>query len=589
MYRVLIGILVILFTNATFALDSEYKNTLNKVELNKTSDSSYSVNLYTAKEYLEPVKVIKKSDLNYYVLLPETKNLASIVLPSGTEIKSVNTQLFPYAGADVKNGYTKINIVTSKPIDFTVNAKTKVAVNNKKPVETEVKKEETKTTAEAKAQKKNSDVLAQKLKPSTEIEKNKVIAKQETKLVSKENKLLPKQASKPVLKQEVKPTLKQENQKSGVKELKNEVAAAAKVAADKKEEVKKKLPEKKPELKQENVKIDKPIEEKPIDNDSEEDKQVNIDEENDAVAVEEETADTQTNVQEVNQTETEEDIEVVKGAPESASSFLLNVKSKLAEYGLSLRELLLMIFAGVLSFVVMLLILTKQKDSETRLKSKAEFIEKTTSKNSTLVAKKTAKKNNDGQYFIFDKNVKQTGFSNPASGNKNYELSSYSPIQESSVKVEPYVSNRVKSEYDIIQNILKEDAFIELSDNEIPQDTEPSATVEETTNNTPSESKIEPELAAAENDEPQVISNVEIAPQRGFMCVSYNNTINLMGYIFDDIFALYNFKQPKLEDYNIKFRMSEKTKQGANFLVRVGKSKMLVSVTKSSMSLEVAM
>jgi hypothetical protein len=62
-----------------------------------------------------------------------------------------------------------------------------------------------------------------------------------------------------------------------------------------------------------------------------------------------------------------------------------------------------------------------------------------------------------------------------------------------------------------------------------------------------------------------------------------------MGYIFDDIFALYNFKQPKLEDYNIKFRMSEKTKQGANFLVRIGKSKMLISVTKSSMNLEVAM
>ena len=86
-----------------------------------------------------------------------------------------------------------------------------------------------------------------------------------------------------------------------------------------------------------------------------------------------------------------------------------------------------------------------------------------------------------------------------------------------------------------------------------------------------------------------MLSSVEIAPERGFMCVSFNDNINLMGYIFDDVFALYNFKTPKLENYNIKFRLSEKDDKSASFIVKVDKTKMLIKVTKSYMSLEVVM
>ncbi len=578
MYRVLIGALVIMITNITFALESEFKNTLNKVELNKTSDSSYSVNLYTSKEYSEPVKVIKKNDLSYYILLPETKNSAAVSLPSSPEIKNVNTQLFPHAGADVNNGYTKINITTTKPINFTVSTKNKVASTAKKPVETEIKKEENKVSAEGQAQKKNSEVLVQKLKPSLGTDKSKNTVKQETKTTSKEVKPVVKQETKQETKiaskeiKAIKPEIK-----PAIRELKQGVAAAAKITADKTQEVKNEQPK---ILKTEDTpqKTDEILEE---------DK--NIEEQSNIAELSE---DIKPDIEE--KSLKQEDIEVVRENSESSISALSNFKNKLSEYGLSFRELILMIFAGILSFVIMLLILTKQKEGQTRIKSKAEFIEKTTNKNSSLVAKKPSKKERKDQYFVFDKNVKQTGFSAPASGNRNYELSSYSPIPEEPVaKVEPYVSKRVKSEYDIIQNILKEDAFIELSDNDIIKEAKSEAEIEkeaEKASTEPIEHIQEPEpVINTDSSEPQVLSNVEIAPQRGFMCVAYNNTINLMGYIFDDIFALYNFKQPKLEDYSIKFRMSEKTKQGANFLVRIGKSKMLVSVTKSSMNLEVAM
>ena len=99
-----------IFTEAVFALSSEYKNSLDKVELTKTKDGSYSVNLYTQKSFNEPVKIIKKNDLSYYILLPETKNSASVISSQKEDIKDVSASMYSYAGADVKNGYTKINI-----------------------------------------------------------------------------------------------------------------------------------------------------------------------------------------------------------------------------------------------------------------------------------------------------------------------------------------------------------------------------------------------------------------------------------------------------------------------------------------------
>ena len=73
------------------------------------------------------------------------------------------------------------------------------------------------------------------------------------------------------------------------------------------------------------------------------------------------------------------------------------------------------------------------------------------------------------------------------------------------------------------------------------------------------------------------------------MCVSYNDNISLVGYIFDDVFALYNFKCPKLENYDIKYRLSDKDEYGVNFIVKVDKVRVLVGVANKSMKLQVVM
>lgn len=112
-----------IFNADTMALDGDYKNNLLKVDVSKIGDANYNIELYTQKPYSEPVKVIKKSDTSYYVLLPETYHSITSVASSG-DVSRVDVKLFPYAGQDLNNGYTKINISTSKPVTFTTNVKT---------------------------------------------------------------------------------------------------------------------------------------------------------------------------------------------------------------------------------------------------------------------------------------------------------------------------------------------------------------------------------------------------------------------------------------------------------------------------------
>ena len=100
-----------------FAIESDFKNSLLKVDYVKTGNDSYNIRLFTQKPYGEPIKVIKKTNTSYYILLPETFHSVGSVAPFG-DIKSTEVKLFPYAGQDLNNGYTKISIYTSKPLNI---------------------------------------------------------------------------------------------------------------------------------------------------------------------------------------------------------------------------------------------------------------------------------------------------------------------------------------------------------------------------------------------------------------------------------------------------------------------------------------
>ena len=241
----------------------------------------------------------------------------------------------------------------------------------------------------------------------------------------------------------------------------------------------------------------------------------------------------------------------------------------------------------------MMAFLKRKNNIQTRIKSKSELTQSLCTPN---FKKDDEEVKNDGQYFIFDKNIRQTGFCDPATSaiKRNYELSSYEPELKNKYNRNAQ-SKKNESEYDIIQKILKEDTFIDIPNATFAQqvkvdkldkkeEIKEEAKKETVVHQVPkAEIKKEVNIQA----EPDVISSVEIAPKRGFMLVSYNDNISLMGYIFDDVFALYNFKVPKLENYDIKYRLSEKDDKIARFIVKIANTKMLIAVDKSSMVLEV--
>lgn len=528
--------------NSVISAESEYKNSLMKVELLKQNENSYNINLYTQKKFLEPVKVIKKSDLNYYILLPETKNTASETLIPKTDIRSVSINLYPYMGQEVNNGYTKININTTKPINFNINVKQLSQNNIKKntlakntqKTPNENKKQANLNTAQKKNQ--NFSKSSKSIKPS--VKKQEKIEKQETKKEQPKKQVQNKKINK-------------------TDDTKNE-----------------------PSLKTAPVLIPEPFED--------ENNQLQVQEEN-IENIEAEIIDNTKNDKIINEQKPDSFIDSFKKTLYQKYPSIYNlkqkIKNKFALLNISLKNFILMISASFLTFIFILFILTRKQNTTIKLKNKKDLFEKYQEPN--ISKQTTPKKQNRGEYFVFDKNIKQTRLNTSSPKKKNYELSCYDPDLRLNYKKDKNVKydlSQDESDYDIIQKILKDDSFLDYEAEKTPV---VSSTQKPKQIQKPKIEKTKKQAPIKKEARLDILSSVEIAPQRGFICVSYNNDINLLGYIFDDVFPLYNFKRPKLDNYDIKFRLTDKDDKGASFIVKIDNVKMVIRATKNSMNLEV--
>ena len=527
--------------NSVISAESEYKNSLMKVELLKQNENSYNINLYTQKKFLEPVKVIKKSDLNYYILLPETKNTASETLIPKTDIRSVSINLYPYMGQEVNNGYTKININTTKPINFNINVKQLSQNNIKKNT---LAKNTQKTPNENKKQanlntpqKKNQDFSksSKSIKPS--VKKQEKIQKQETKKEQPKKQVQNKKINK-------------------TDDIKNE--SSSKTAP---------------------VLIPEPFED--------ENNQLQVQEEN-IENIEAEIINNTENDKIINKQKPDSFIDSFKKTLYQKYPSIYNlkqkIKNKFALLNISLKNFILMISASFLTFIFILFILTRKQNTTIKLKNKKDLFEKYQEPN--ISKQTTPKKQNRGEYFVFDKNIKQTRLNTNPKKRKNYELSCYDPDLRLNYKKDKNVKydlSQDESDYDIIQKILKDDSFLDYETEKKPvvSNVQKPKQIQK-----PKIEKTKKQAPIKKEARLDILSSVEIAPQRGFICVSYNNDINLLGYIFDDVFPLYNFKRPKLDNYDIKFRLTDKDDKGASFIVKIDNVKMVIRATKNSMNLE---
>lgn len=127
--KLFILVISTLFINVAHVLSSEtFNNNLLKTELHKSAIGGVRVVLFTGKPYTDSVKVNKKSDTEYVILMPETSN-SSIGKPSlkwvSDVIKDVEIKTQPYQN-NIK-GYTKVIIKSTKPVEIATQVQTSVS------------------------------------------------------------------------------------------------------------------------------------------------------------------------------------------------------------------------------------------------------------------------------------------------------------------------------------------------------------------------------------------------------------------------------------------------------------------------------
>ena len=188
-------------------------NNLVQLDLKKSSNNSVNVTLFTSNGYNDNVMVRKKSDNKYVILIPKVQssgysasNLNGVRdLVSNVDVKTVN---------DTNGGYTKVTLITTKPLDI------KTSAQKSSPV-TEEQKEYKTLIAQANAVKNNigkQETPQQKHVQKTEITVNKAAAsvtQKTNKTTTQTNsaKQIEKQKNAPKIKlTEVNPQAKKEKQ-----------------------------------------------------------------------------------------------------------------------------------------------------------------------------------------------------------------------------------------------------------------------------------------------------------------------------------------------------------------------------------------
>lgn len=187
-------------------------NNLVQLDLKKSSNNSVNVTLFTSNGYNDNVMVRKKSDNKYVILIPKVQssgysasNLNGVRdLVSNVDVKTVN---------DTNGGYTKVTLITTKPLDI------KTSAQKSSPV-TEEQKEYKTLIAQANAVKNNigKQTPQQKHAQKTEITVNKAAAsvtQKTNKTTTQTNsaKQIEKQKNAPKIKlTEVNPQAKKEKQ-----------------------------------------------------------------------------------------------------------------------------------------------------------------------------------------------------------------------------------------------------------------------------------------------------------------------------------------------------------------------------------------
>ena len=574
---ILLGIVTL--NLCAFAIESDFKNSLLKVDYVKTGNDSYNIRLFTQKPYGEPIKVIKKTNTSYYILLPETFHSVGSVAPFG-DIKSTEIKLFPYAGQDLNNGYTKISIYTSKPLNIktqlnsstksvapSINAKDLAKLDsafNKNQTSNEQAQRQAQIKAQQEAQR-QAQLKAQQAREAAQ----KAEAQRQAQLKAQQEAQRQAQARAQAQK-EAQLKAQQETQRQAQLKAQQAREAAQKAEAQRQAQIKaqqaREAAQKAEAQRQAQLKAQQEAQ-----------RQAQLKAQQEAQQNTQETSKTNSNNLQVSQeaaqayyrkqgqgsseekkSQTESDInkapqdintenvvtqdivnpQDIEKIPEisekiNQKSYTKIIKNKLSffkpyYYVICDNFTLFITLAIALIGIILLIAISKSK-------------KKGTSK--TMNCEQPSENEKKSSIENLTKEINET-----------YKTG-----------LEEELSNKAEQEAQAFKDEFK-DLMEQNEQQKAP----------------------EPVKEDEQYEEPQVISSVEIAPMRGFMIIETQGVKALFGYIHDDVFLLYQFRE-FISNYDIKYRISEKQIDKTFFIVKIDKFKLLIKVTNTSMRLELEM
>ena len=586
---ILLGIVTL--NLCAFAIESDFKNSLLKVDYVKTGNDSYNIRLFTQKPYGEPIKVIKKTNTSYYILLPETFHSVGSVAPFG-DIKSTEVKLFPYAGQDLNNGYTKISIYTSKPLNIktqlnsstksvapSINAKDLAKLDsafNKNQTSNEQAQRQAQIKAQQEAQRQaqlkaqQAREAAQKAEAQRQAQlKAQQEAQRQAQLKAQQEAQRQAQARAQAQK-EAQLKAQQEAQRQAQLKAQQAREAAQKAEAQRQAQIKaqqaREAAQKAEAQRQAQLKAQQEAQ-----------RQAQLKAQQEAQQNTQETSKTNSNNLQVSQeaaqayyrkqgqgsseekkSQTESDInkapqdintenvvtqdivnpQDIEKIPEisekiNQKSYTKIIKNKLSffkpyYYVICDNFTLFITLAIALIGIILLIAISKSK-------------KKGTSK--TMNCEQPSENEKKSSIENLTKEINET-----------YKTG-----------LEEELSNKAEQEAQAFKDEFK-DLMEQNEQQKAP----------------------EPVKEDEQYEEPQVISSVEIAPMRGFMIIETQGVKALFGYIHDDVFLLYQFRE-FISNYDIKYRISEKQIDKTFFIVKIDKFKLLIKVTNTSMRLELEM
>ena len=583
---ILLGIVTL--NLCAFAIESDFKNSLLKVDYVKTGNDSYNIRLFTQKPYGEPIKVIKKTNTSYYILLPETFHSVGSVAPFG-DIKSTEIKLFPYAGQDLNNGYTKISIYTSKPLNIktqlnsstksvapSINAKDLAKLDsafNKNQTSNEQAQRQAQIKAQQEAQRQaqlkaqQAREAAQKAEAQRQAQlKAQQEAQRQAQLKAQQEAQRQAQARAQAQK-EAQLKAQQEAQRQAQLKAQQAREAAQKAEAQRQAQIRaqqaREAAQKAEAQRQAQLKAQQEAQ-----------RQAQLKAQQEAQQNTQETSKTNSNNLQVSQeaaqayyrkqgqgsseekkSQTESDInkapqdintenvvtqdivnpQDIEKIPEisekiNQKSYTKIIKNKLSffkpyYYVICDNFTLFITLAIALIGIILLIAINKSK-------------KKGTSK--TMNCEQPSENEKKSSIENLTKEINET-----------YKTG-----------LEEELSNKAEQEAQAFKDEFK-DLMEQNEQQKAP----------------------EPVKEDEQYEEPQVISSVEIAPMRGFMIIETQGVKALFGYIHDDVFLLYQFRE-FISNYDIKYRISEKQIDKTFFIVKIDKFKLLIKVTNTSMRLE---